>query len=161
MWRDLKMSNVTVWSSPLADFDSLVRWAFGPTATRPYAGTPGFVPAAEVTRDGDDAVVRFELPGVDVEKDVTVEVDGGELVVRGERRDERAPEQGGRGPREIRYGAFRRSFSLPQHVTADAVAASYDAGVLSVRITGAYAGTGARKVAITSATAPQLDTSSN
>lgn len=152
------MSNLTLWNSPIADFDNLVRWAFGPAASRPYAGTTGFVPAAEVVRDGDDAVVRFELPGVDVEKDVTVEVDGGQLVVRGERRDERSPEQGGRGPREIRYGAFRRSFSLPQHVAADAVTASYDAGVLSVRVAGAHAGTGTRKVTVTSGPAPQLET---
>lgn len=155
------MSNLTVWSSPLADFDSLVRWAFSPTATRPNGGTTGFTPAAEVVRDGDDAVVRFELPGVDVENDVTVEVDGGELVVRGERRDDRTPEQGGRGLREIRYGAFRRSLSLPTRVGADAVSASYDAGVLSVRIAGAYTGAGARKVAVTSATAPELKTAAN
>jgi HSP20 family molecular chaperone IbpA len=35
----------------------------------------GFSPAAEVVKDGDDAVVRVELPGVDVEKDVNVEVE--------------------------------------------------------------------------------------
>ena len=49
----------------------------------------GFRPAAEIAKDGDDAVVRVELPGVDVEKDVNVEVEG-QLVIHGERRDERA-----------------------------------------------------------------------
>jgi HSP20 family molecular chaperone IbpA len=43
-------------------------------------------PAAEIAKDRDDAVVQVELPGVDVEKDVTVEVDKGQLVIRGERR---------------------------------------------------------------------------
>jgi HSP20 family molecular chaperone IbpA len=83
---------------------------------------------------------------------VTVEVDRGRLVVSGERRDERSEEQNGRRLREVRYGAFRRSFRLPEGVTAEAVSASYDAGVLSIRVAGAYAGTEARKVEITTGT---------
>src|SRR5882724_8150144 len=99
------MSNLTLWTrrDPFTEFDSLVRRAFGPVATAPV-GT-GFVPAAEVTRDGDDAVVSVELPGVDVAKDVTVEVDGDRLVVRGERRDQRSEQRDGRTVREVRYGS--------------------------------------------------------
>ncbi len=122
---------------------------------RPYtlaAFSPaGFTPAAEVDRDGDDAVVRVELPGLDLEKDVTVEVDRGQLVVHGERRDERAETRDGRSYREVRYGSFRRSFALPSHVTAENVTASYEAGVLHVRVAGAYAGSQAQKIAITTA----------
>lgn len=142
------MSTLSLWTrfDPFAEFDALVRNAFGPVATR----RNGFVPAAEIARDGDDAVVRVELPGLDVDRDVTVEVDRGQLVVRGERRDERTEEQDGRSLREVRYGSFFRSFALPQHVTADAISASYDAGVLTVRVAGAYAGTGAKKIAVTS-----------
>ena len=110
-----------------------------------------FVPVAEVNRDGSDAVVRLEVPGVDVEKDVTVEVERGRLVVRGERRDERTDKAAGRS--EVRYGSFRREFGLPRGVTADAVSASYDAGVLSVRVAGAYAGTEARRIPVTAGAA--------
>jgi HSP20 family molecular chaperone IbpA len=109
----------------------------------------GFNPAAEIVKDGDDAVVRVELPGVDVEKDVNVEVDNGRLVIHGEHRDEHAEENNGRTLREIRYGSFRRSFQLPAHVTSEAVAASYDAGVLTVRVAGAYAGSAVQRIAIT------------
>ncbi|GAA4686865.1 Hsp20/alpha crystallin family protein [Phytohabitans rumicis] len=139
------MSTVSLWTrrDPFAEFDALVRSAFSPVAAR-----RGFVPAAEVTRDGEDAVVRVELPGLDVEKDVTVEVDRGRLVVRGERRDERTDERDGRSLREVRYGSFRRSFALPQHVTADAVTGSYEAGVLTLRVAAAYTGTEPRRVAI-------------
>ena len=49
---------------------------------------------------------------------------------------------------EIRYGAFRRSFSLPGHVTGDDVTANYDAGVLSIRVAGAYAGTTPRRIPV-------------
>ena len=139
------MKTVSLWTrrDPFADFDALVRNAFGPTAR-----TTGFTPAAEVSRDGDDAVVRLELPGVDVTDDVTVEVDRGRLVVRGERRDERSEDKDGRTLREVRYGSFHRSFALPTHVTADAVSASYDAGILTVRVAGAHAGTQAHRIEI-------------
>ena len=131
-------------------FDTLVRAAFSPVAVR---GVPSgrFVPAAEVVRDGDDALVRLELPGVDVAADVTVEVDGDRLVVRGERKDTREESQRGRGLREVRYGTFRRVFSLPTSVTADAVSATYDAGVLTVRVAGAHATTPARRIEVTTA----------
>jgi HSP20 family molecular chaperone IbpA len=139
------MSTLSLWR-PFAfdrEFDSLVRRAFAPVTT-------GFTPAADITRDGDDALVRLELPGLDVEKDVEVSVDGDQLVVRGERRDERTEERGGRSLREVRYGSFRRSFTLPAHLTADAVSASYDAGVLTVRVAGAHtAGSGARRIPVT------------
>jgi HSP20 family molecular chaperone IbpA len=52
-------------------------------------------------------VVRLELPGVDVAKDVNVELDRGRLVIHGERRDERSEEKDGRTLREVRYGSFR------------------------------------------------------
>ena len=109
-----------------------------------------------IVKDGDDAVVRVELPGVDVEKDVNVEVDSkngvSRLVIHGEHPDEHSEESEGRTLREIRYGSFRRSFQLPAHVTSEAITASYDAGVLTVRVTGAHkdpAGTQAQKIAIT------------
>jgi HSP20 family protein len=142
------MSTVTLWTrrDPFAEFDALVRNAFGPVASRPA----GFTPAAEIVRDGADAVVRLELPGVDVEQDVTVELADNRLVVHGERRDERAEDKDGRSLREVRYGSFRRSFTLPRPVGADSVSASYDAGVLSVRVSGVYAGREAQRIAITS-----------
>ena len=152
------MSNLTVWSrhapfspagyafiggrTPRSDFDrvfeALARQAFTPRAlARRTVRTPasGFVPAAELTRDGEDAVLRLELPGVDVTNDVAVELDNGRLTVRGEKRSENAGE---RGYREVRYGSFSRSFTVPGHVAAEAVTASYEAGVLTVRVAGAY-----------------------
>jgi HSP20 family molecular chaperone IbpA len=143
------MSNLTLWSRPGWDVDRWMRDFFGPAATdwaKPVAG--GFIPAAEIVKDGEDAVVRLELPGVDVDKDVNVEVEHGRLVIHGERRDEHAEEKDGRTLREVRYGSFRRSFQLPAHLTGEAVSASYDAGVLTVRVAGAYAGTQTQRIEI-------------
>jgi HSP20 family protein len=155
------MSTLTLWSrrDPFAEFDAVVRRAFGPTV-RPVTRTNGFVPAADLDRDGDDAVVRLELPGLDAAKDVTVEVDGGRLVVKGERRSERTEEKAGRTLREVRYGSFERSFGLPEHITADAVSASYDAGVLTVRVAGVYTTpeSSAKRIAVTTgSTTPQVE----
>ncbi len=148
------MSNLALWSRPARDTDRWLRDFFGPAATadwyKPVTG--GFNPAAEIVKDGDDAVVRLELPGVDVEKDVNVELDRGRLVIHGEHRDQYAQdseEKDGRTLREIRYGSFRRSFQLPAHVSSEAISASYDAGVLTVRVTGAYTGTQAQRIAVT------------
>ena len=142
------MSNVTLWARPTWSADRWVRDFFGPAAADDWF--KGFRPAAEIAKDGDYAVVRVELPGVDVEKDVNVEVDKGQLVIHGERRDERTEDQEGRTLSEVRYGSFRRSFRLPAHVTGEAISASYDAGVLTVRVAGAYKGSAAQRIAIES-----------
>ncbi|MEO6794645.1 MAG: Hsp20/alpha crystallin family protein [Mycobacterium sp.] len=146
------MSTLTLWPRPF-DTDRWVRDFFSPATANDWR-TPapgGLRPAAEIVKDGDDAVVRLELPGVDVDKDVTVELDGGRLVIRGERRDEHAdtdPTDANRTLREVRYGAFQRSFGIPAHVTGDAVSASYDAGVLTVRVAGVHAGTQPQRITI-------------
>lgn len=145
------MSTLIPWGPRFADPFALTDALFRrPAATR---GTGWYAPTTDVVREGDDAVVRLELPGVDVAEDVTVEVEGGRLTVRGERRDEKS----GEGFRQSRYGSFRRTFTLPEHVADDAVSASYDAGVLTIRVTGAHASveTGARRVAIEGVAAPE------
>jgi HSP20 family protein len=140
------MSNLTVWARPAWNLDRWVNDFFGPATANDWA----FRPAAEIVKNGDDAVVRVELPGVDVAKDVHVEVDNGALIIHGERRDEHSEEKNGRTLREVRYGSFRRAFALPSHVSGDAVTASYDAGVLTVRVAGAYAGAEPHRIAIES-----------
>jgi HSP20 family protein len=137
------MSTLSLWARPTFEID---RWVKEGVFT-------GFTPAAEIVKDGEDAVVRVELPGVDITKDVNVEVDRGYLVIHGERRDERTSEDPAnevRYVREVRYGSFRRSFKLPTHVTSEAISASYDAGVLTVRVAVAHKGTGAQRIAIES-----------
>jgi HSP20 family protein len=149
------MSNLTLWSRPAWDVDRWMRDFFGPASDwyQPaISAASEFSPAAEIVKEGEDAVVRLELPGVNVETDVNVELDRGRLVIHGERRDERSSEDSakdGHTLREVRYGSFRRSFQLPAHITSEAISASYDAGVLTVRVAGVYTGTQAQRIAIT------------
>ncbi|NHC47181.1 Hsp20/alpha crystallin family protein [Motilibacter aurantiacus] len=116
-----------------SSFDELVRRAWGSG----QRGTAGYVPAVDIRKDGGDVVISVELPGVDIDKDVSIEVANGRLTIAGERRDERSAEgEQGKGVlvRELRYGAFRRDFALPEHVSAEDVEATYDRGMLRVAV---------------------------
>ncbi len=166
------MSNVTLWTQPAWNADRWVREFFGPATAGDWAKGDrlGIDPAVEVARDGDDAVIRLDLPGVDADRDVNVEVDKGRLVVRGERLDqhsaahdeqrrgetsETGSEAGSKAGEtrklsEVRYGSFYRSFRLPGHVAGDAISASYQAGVLTVRVSGAHQGREAQRIAVES-----------
>lgn len=108
------------------EFDELVRRTFG-------SATYQFVPPVEMATDGSDVVITLELPGVDVE-DIDIEVAEGRLTVSGERKDRWEDTRGKVLVREVRYGAFRRSFQLPEGVTADQVEAEADNGLLRVRV---------------------------
>jgi HSP20 family protein len=123
------------------DFDALVRRTWGRASAdaggrASFRTTAGYVPAVEMRADGTDVVLTLELPGVDVERDVDIEVAEGRLTISGQRRDrnEERDESGKVLVRELRYGSFRRDFALPEGVTADQVDAGYDRGLLEVRV---------------------------
>jgi HSP20 family protein len=87
----------------------------------------------EVERDGQK-VIRAELPGIDPDTDVEITVANGVVHIRGERREEDRHEDE-RGYRtEFRYGSFSRSVTLPPGANEDDVQASYQDGVLEVRV---------------------------
>lgn len=108
------------------EFDNLVRHTFG-------SSTYQYVPPVEMATEGSDVVVTLELPGVDV-ADVDIEVADGRLTISGERKDRWEDSRGKVLVREVRYGAFRRTFQLPDGVSADQVEAEADNGLLRVRI---------------------------
>lgn len=110
------------------EFDDLVRRTFG-TATYQY------VPAVEMATEGGDVVITLELPGVDV-SDVDIEVAEGRLVVSGERKDRWEDSRGKVLVRELRYGAFRRVFQLPEGVGPEQIEAEADRGLLRIRVKG-------------------------
>lgn len=117
------------------DFDDLVRRTWGgPRATM----TAGFVPPVEMVTEGTDVLVRLELPGIDIDKDVEIEVHDSRLTVSGHREESVEEESEDRKVlvREHRYGSFRREFALPTGITGDDVEAAYDNGILEIRIKG-------------------------
>ena len=112
-----------------AAFDDLVR------RTLTDSGTASWVPAADVVQQGEDAIITLEVPGITAQ-DIEIEVKDRALVVRG-RRPAVESEDAKVLRQEIRRGEFSRGFRLPAHVGPDAVRASYDAGLLTIRVAGA------------------------
>lgn len=92
-----------------------------------------WVPALDVTESNDAYHIDVEVPGVDPEN-INVTVDQGMLTVSGERRSEEEKSDRSYHRVERRYGAFRRSISLPRDVDAGHIQASYDNGVLRLQV---------------------------
>lgn len=94
-----------------------------------------WTPTANV-REGKDAVLlEMELPGITPEQ-VDISIENDMLTVSGEKREERreGEEEGRYYLVERSYGSFSRSFSLPAGIDADQVDASFDNGLLTIRI---------------------------
>ena len=106
-----------------------------PTAAEGGNGTSArrWIPAMDLVETEDAFVLKADLPGV-TESDVNVEVEDNVLTVSGERKAEHEDKREGYVRVERSYGSFRRSLTLPEGVDADAVSASFDRGVLEVRI---------------------------
>lgn len=100
----------------------------------------------EEYQEGDDYVIRAEMPGLDPDKDVTVSVSGGVLEISAQRREEKA----GRRHSEFHYGTMHRSVTLPAGTVEDKISARYDKGVLEIRIPVAEPATAGRTIAVES-----------
>ena len=87
----------------------------------------------EFTEDGT-LVIRAEMPGIDPDKDVDLEVAEGRLSIRAERRKEEETEGREYYRREMEYGAFGRSLPLPAGATEADVKATYKDGILEIRV---------------------------
>ena len=104
-------------------------------------GRPMF--AIEEFRDGDQMVVRAELPGVDPDKDIELEVVDDTLVISAEktRSYEHGDDTWHRS--EFRYGSLTRVVSLPRGAKESEIEAHYADGVLEVRVPVPHDGGGA------------------
>jgi HSP20 family protein len=92
-----------------------------------------WAPALDIAERPDAYLVTVEVPGVRPE-DLDITLEGGVLTVQGERRfqDESQDQQWHRVER--RYGAFRRSVTLPSQAQADKIEASFEDGLLHITV---------------------------
>jgi HSP20 family protein len=97
------------------------------------AGLRRWVPPMDLVETGDDLVLRADLPGLDRD-DVNIEVKDGVLTVSGERKTEHEERADGFYRVERAFGSFSRSMSVPQGIDADRITATFEKGVLEVRI---------------------------
>ncbi len=114
-------------------FSSEVNRLFN-TLLAPEAGrSQRWSPAMDLVEAEDHYLLRADLPGMG-EEDVSIEINENVLTVAGERRDEQERQGQGWHRVERTFGHFSRSLALPEGVNADAVTASFDRGVLSIRV---------------------------
>ena len=94
----------------------------------------GWTPSVNIRETGNEFAFEVELAGLKPEQ-VEVTCDNGVLMIRGERVEERKEGEEGRYHLvERSYGAFSRSFQLPQGVDDERIEASFDNGLLRVRV---------------------------
>lgn len=90
-------------------------------------------PASEASGSDDAYDISMELPGVS-EKDVDPTIENGVVTVRGEKKTETERKGDTWYFSERQYGAFRRSFRLPEDADADNVSATMKDGVLHISV---------------------------
>lgn len=130
-------------TDPFRDFDRLAQQIWGTTAR------PAAMPM-DAWRDGEQIVVQFDLPGVDLDS-VDVDVERNVLTVRAERRGSTGEDTEMIAAERPR-GVFSRQLILGDTLDTDRLQASYAAGVLTLRIPVAEKAK-PRKIAITNADA--------
>jgi HSP20 family protein len=115
------------------EMDELFGDVFDRTGLAP-ARRGGFSPAVDVFYEGEPprAVVQAELAGIDPDE-LTLEIEGRELVIAGHRRPQDAE---GRlyQQLEIDYGAFRRVIPLGAEVLPNEARATYTDGILRIEL---------------------------
>ena len=126
---------------PFREFTTLqneMNRLFGTFFDTPTTGTNGngvrrWMPAMDLVEADEHFVLRADLPGMS-EEDVNIEVEERVLTISGERKAEHTETKDGYQRFERAFGAFSRSLTLPEGIDAEAVSASFDRGVLEVRI---------------------------
>jgi HSP20 family protein len=111
----------------------------GDAGGEPRSHEIAWVPTTDIFATDEDLVIRCELAGVEPD-DVEISLSRGVLLIWGER-DPRPDQLGDVSyyVRERRFGAFRRSITLPERVTKDRLRASLENGLLEIVVTGGAA----------------------
>jgi HSP20 family protein len=98
---------------------------------RATATATAWAPALDISERKDAYLVTVELPGVEAD-DLEITLEDGLLTIQGERHFAHDSSEQQFHRVERRYGAFRRSITLPAHVMAEGIEASTDNGVLQI-----------------------------
>jgi HSP20 family protein len=131
------------WQSPFSQLSSFRRemdelfnrvfgdWERAGTQWAPLSTS--YAPQIESCVRENTLYIKADLPGMDP-KDVEITVEGNQLTLKGERKAEHEGQEGNYLHREVRYGSFVRTFTIPDGVKAEDVHASYRNGVLELSV---------------------------
>ncbi len=90
-------------------------------------------PAVNVQETDDNFVIELAAPGL-VKDDFNIELDNDVLIISSEAKNETTEEKDNYTRKEFSYSTFKRSFTLPDTVNSVDILASYDNGILSVKL---------------------------
>jgi HSP20 family protein len=90
-------------------------------------------PAVDIYETENELVVKAELPDFP-EKDIDVRITNNTLTIRGERKFETGVKEENYLRIERAYGAFMRSFSLPNTINSENIRADYRNGILTLHM---------------------------
>jgi HSP20 family protein len=119
----------------MAQMSPMLAHALGLHTQQGNAGTAttAWAPALDISERKDAYLVTAELPGMKAE-DLDITMEDGLLTIQGERHFAHDSSEQQFHRVERRYGAFRRSITLPAHVMAEGIQASADNGVLQILV---------------------------
>lgn len=89
--------------------------------------------SSEIEETADEVVVRVEAPGLQ-KSDFEIVIEDNMMRISGEKHMEHVTKGSTYHMMERAYGAFHRTFTLPRSVESDRALASYEGGVLTVRV---------------------------
>lgn len=89
--------------------------------------------ALDIVENDDNFLVKASIPGIDPD-DLDISLSGRTLSIRGEVKEETESDKGKYYLRERRYGSFSRTVTLPTEINADEIEASYQSGILNLKL---------------------------
>jgi len=92
-----------------------------------------WLPTVDMFEKDDRLVIKAELPGMD-KKDIALDLKNGVLTLSGVRQHENEVKEENVYRREMSYGKFVRSFTLPADSDADQIKAVFNNGLLTIEI---------------------------
>ena len=92
-----------------------------------------FNPVVDIFEEGNNVVVKAELPGMKKEE-INITLKGGSITVAGEKRFEQSVETKAYYMHESSYGSFCRVMTLPSKIRKDKVTAEFKDGILEIRM---------------------------
>jgi HSP20 family protein len=101
-------------------------------AWRPFTLDYSLVPHTDIYEEKDQLIMKTELPGI-AKKDLDVSLEGDRLTIKAENKEE-VKEDATHHTRERYYGQYFRSVTLPYPVKEDKISATFDNGVLELRL---------------------------
>jgi len=133
MWELVRQDPLTGFVSLQEEMNRLFSGFWGRSVRRGAADGLLWTPSIDVEESQDEVVVKAELPGMDRDG-ITLQVHADTLTISGERRRESETKDKTTHLVERAYGRFQRVIGLPAGVEGSRATASYEQGVLTIRL---------------------------